>query len=254
MSSRAHQKAAARRQREHAVAAEQRRRNLATLAAVAVAALALVAIVIAVSRSGAEEPPAAAAVQPAAPTARFAGIPQDGIVLGSSSAPATLVEYADLQCPYCGVYGREVLPSVVDKYVRPGHLKLESHVLTFLGEDSVRAGRMAAAAALQNRLWDFTDAFYAVQGEENSGYVTDEFLTEVGTAARVDVDAARAAQDGSHAERVLRDAQETAERLGVQGTPAFYVRRGKGEPQPLEFDELTPEAFAAAIDDALAAR
>ena len=53
---------------------------------------------------------------------------------------------------------------------------------------------------------------------------------------------------------MLRDAQATAERLGVQATPAFYVRRGNGEPQPLELDELTPEAFAAALDEALAAR
>ena len=210
-------------------------------------------MIVVASRTGDDEP-ASAAAAPAATTARFAGIDQDGIALGSPKAPATLVEFADLQCPFCGVYARDVLPSVVERYVRLGQLRLESHVLAFLGEDSVRAGRMAAAAALQDRLWHFTDAFYAQQGEENTGYVTEEFLSQMATAAGADLEAARSARDDPAAARVLRDAQATAERLGVQGTPAFFVRRGDGDLRPVEVNELTPDAFAAALDATLAAR
>jgi protein-disulfide isomerase len=257
MSSRARQKAAARQQRLALEAAErraaQRRRAVVTLVVVTVAALSIVATVVGLSRGGADEP-ARAAPQPAVAQALFAGLEQDGIALGSPAAPATLIEFADLQCPFCGVYARDVLPTVVERYVRSGRLRLESHVLTFLGEDSVRAGRMAAAAALQDRLWEFTDAFYARQGEENSGYVTDAFLADVGSAAGVDLDAARGAQDGPKATKLLEDARAGAERLGVEGTPAFYVRRGDGTPRALEVSELTPEAFAAELDSALAQR
>src|SRR3954454_4688045 len=77
--------------------------------------------------------------------ARFAGLPQHGTTLGSASAPATLIGFADLQYPFCGRYGREVLPSVVDGYVRPGKLGLELNLLTFLGEDSVRAAEAAGS-------------------------------------------------------------------------------------------------------------
>jgi hypothetical protein len=38
----------------------------------------------------------------------LAGIPQRGNVLGSPTAPVRLVEYADLQCPYCALYARDV--------------------------------------------------------------------------------------------------------------------------------------------------
>jgi protein-disulfide isomerase len=257
ISSRARQKAAARQQRLALEAAQRRaahrRRAVVTLVAVTVAALSVVATVVGLSRGGADEP-ARAAPQPAATHALFAGLEQDGIALGSPTAPATLIEFADLQCPFCGVYARDVLPSVVERYVRSGRLRLESHVLTFLGEDSVRAGRMAAAAALQDRLWDFTDAFYARQGEENSGYVTDAFLADAGTAAGVDLGAARRAQGGSAATKLLEDSRAAAERLGIEGTPAFYVRRGDGTPRPLAVSELTAEAFAAELDAALAQR
>ena len=180
----------------------------------------------------------------------MAGITQDGIALGDPAAPATLVEFADLQCPFCGVYGRDVLPTLLDRYVRPGKLRLELHVLTFLGEDSVRAGRVAAGAAAQDRLWSFTDAFYANQGEENSGYVTDEFLRSTTAAAGVDLDAALADEG---APGVLERARAEAERLAVQGTPAFFLRHGDGELEPLEFDDMTPQAFVSALGAALTA-
>ena len=147
------------------------------LAAVALLALAVVVAAVLISQPGRESDATAAA-----PASNFDGIPQDGIALGSPKAPAVLTEFADLQCPFCAAYARDVLPTVVDRYVRSGRLRLELHVLTFLGEDSVRAGAMAAAAAQQDKLWPFADAFYRSQGAENSGYATDDFLRGIGEA------------------------------------------------------------------------
>jgi protein-disulfide isomerase len=245
MSSRVEVKAAARQRRLEREAlqrrAAERRRNLGRLAAIAVAAVAIVATAIAFTRPQDDPPPAPAA-------SALAGIPQDGITLGSPSAPATLIEFADLQCPFCADYSRAVLPTVIDRYVRTGKLKLELQVMTFLGEDSVRAGQMAGAAAEQDRLWDFTDAFFLAQGQENSGYVTDDFLREIGTAAGLDVDRAMSRRE----QQDVQGAQTLADELGVQSTPSFLLRTGDGEPRPVAPEELTPEAFTAALDEALA--
>lgn len=154
---------------------------------------------------------------------RFAGIEQDGIALGRPAAPATLVEFADLQCPFCAVYATDVLPTVLDRYVRKGKLRLELNLLTFLGGDSVRGGKLAAAAAAQDRLWDFTDGFYAQQGTENTGYADDAFLREVATRAGLDADAAFAARNG--AQGVLDTAQGEADRLGVRRRPRSSCAR-----------------------------
>jgi protein-disulfide isomerase len=248
------QKAAARRRREALETAERRatrrRRRLVQLALVTVAALSLVATTIYVTRSDDKRRPATRSEV----AARFAGVPQDGIALGAATAPVTLVEFADLQCPFCAVYARDVLPTVVERYVRPGKLRLELNVLTFLGEDSVRAGRVAAAAAQQGRLWSFSDAFFGAQGTENTGYATDDFLRDIGTAAGLDVETALDRRDDPAVDRLLADAQDAADRLGVSSTPSFFIRRGDGEPRAVEPSDLTPEAFTAALDEALAAR
>lgn len=214
----------------------------------------LVLVAGAVVLSGGRGEPRASTASSAPPSRLFAGLPQEGIALGSAGAPATLVEFADLQCPFCGVYGRDVLPTVVDRYVRPGKLRLELQVLTFVGEDSLRAGRMAAAAAGQNRLWSFADAFYRDQGEENTGYVTDAFLQSTANAAGLDYAKAQEQQDGAAAQQVLDEAQAEAGRLGVQSTPSFLLRTKAGDLRPVEPSDLTPEAFTEALDKALAGR
>jgi protein-disulfide isomerase len=238
------QKADARQRRDEEQRARRRRAVRTRLAIIVAGALTLTAGAVAVSRLGHDK----AVASPAAVSARFAGLEQDGIRLGEPSAPVTLIEFADLQCPFCGQYAREVLPTVIDRYVRTGRLALELNLLTFVGEDSVKGARVAAAATRQQRFWDFTDAFYAAQGPENSGYVTDEFLERTTGAAGVDLEAARAA--GPTADRVLGQAQRAADRLGATSTPMFFLRRGHDE-TPLVIEDLSAETFTAALDEAL---
>jgi protein-disulfide isomerase len=255
MSSRVERKAAARAARLAAEDAarrhEARQRALVRLGAVV--GIALVVVAAAVLLSSRADTPAAA--QPAEATTLFDGLPQDGIALGSPDAPVTLVEFADLRCPYCAVYARDVLPTVVDRYVRPGRVRLELHLRTFLGEDSHRGAVLAAAAARQARMWPFVDAFYRNQGTENSGYATDDFLRGIAEATDgLDVQRALADRDHPSTEQALARGEQLASKLGSDSTPAFYMRRGDGPLQSVEPSDMTPEAFTAAFDDALAAR
>ncbi len=261
MSTKAERRASARAARGERERAErraaERKRRLLQLGGV-VAAAAAVVVVAAVLLGGGESastPPSGG--EPSAEQSRevgamFAGIPQRGTVLGDPSAPATLTEFADLQCPFCAEYATDVLPTVIRDYVRPGRLKLDLQLMSFLGPDSARAARMAAAAGTQNRMWPFTELFYRNQGEENSGYATDAFLRRIGSGVPgLDVERALRRRSSPAAARALEGGTRAAARAGVTSTPTFLVTRGGGRPEALELQTLTPGEFTDKLDAAL---
>ena len=227
-------------------AREARGRRLKRLSVAAVAATVLVVTAVAVSSSsgGTARTTAAASV--------FAGVPERGGVAGAETAPLTVTEYVDLQCPVCARAAHDTLPSVVRDYVRSGKVKLAARTLHFLGPDSVRAARVAAGAESQGRLWPFLESFYARQGTENSGYVTDGFLREVAEAAGVDAREALSEADTSFATGRLARATADASRLGIDATPTLTVRRGDGPERVLNANPLDAASVAAALDRELA--
>jgi protein-disulfide isomerase len=183
--------------------------------------------------------------------ALYEGIPQNGIRLGRPGAPATLVEIADLQCPFCAQYSVEALPTIVDDYVRTGRIAYELHTRSFLGRDSVRAAGAAAEAADQNLMYQFVDLFYRNQGPENSGYADADFMRQIASQVEgLDVDAVVAAADDPLSYPAVRRNELFARRIGSTGTPDFYLRRD-GQLSPLQVQGTAPEDYAAALDAAL---
>ena len=181
------------------------------------------------------------------------GIPQDGIALGEADAPVTLVEYADLQCPFCAEWSRTTFPELVQEYVRDGRLRIEFRGLTFIGPESEDALRAALAAGEQGKLWNVVDLIYVNQGAENSGWVTDDFLRAIGEAVPgLDVDRMMEARDSAEATATMEEAAASAQSDGVTGTPAFLLGETGGELSALEISSLGPEEFRAAIDELLA--
>jgi hypothetical protein len=69
-------------------------------------------------------------------------------VLGNPNAPVTMIEFADLQCPFCRDYALNALPAIVQEYVRPGKVKLVFGGISFLARLGDRtAGRLRRRAA-----------------------------------------------------------------------------------------------------------
>jgi protein-disulfide isomerase len=230
------------------------RRRAALVRLAILVALAGIAVAIAVGLSAGSGP---SSTSQRGPTARkapsLAGIPQAGVTLGRPRAKMTLIEFADLQCPFCGQYSTDVMGTVVDRYVRSGRLRYELRLRSFLGADSLRAAGAAAAAAKENRLFQFADAFYARQRAENSGYVTDGFLRTVAKAAGADPAAVVAGAASARRQPLVLAAERLATSLGSTSTPAFYLRVPGGRLVPVEPSALTPAGFTAALDQALAA-
>jgi protein-disulfide isomerase len=248
-------------ERAHAAAAARRRR-LTIVLGVLGAAVAIVVVAIVVSSGGgsnkaSDRPAAAQSATGAIPgqkesAAMLGGISQHGIYLGRADAPVRFVEFADLQCPFCRQYTLQTLPVLVQDYVRTGKVRMEFRNLSFIGPDSVKAGRAAAGATQQNRLWNFADVFYYNQGEENSGYVTSSFLDKIYNASGVDAAKASAFAGSAASQAPLGAANTMAQRYSVNSTPSFLVGKRGGGLAKLDVSPTDTAGLKKAIDAQLA--
>lgn len=227
---------------------DTRKRNLLIAAAGAVAVVAILIVVSVVVAGGGDS---GTTTTSTASSALFAGIPQNGTELGAKDAPVTFIQFEDLQCPICRSYQEDGFSAIVQDYVRPGKVKLRFAGIPILGQDSEKALRYALAAANQGKLWQYVAALYANQGEENSGWVTDDLLEQL--AGEVGLDWTQLKTDAA-SEKVTRQAQATlaeADRLGVPGTPTFFVKVGDGAPYAVQPNSFAIDAFRPIFADAL---
>ncbi len=180
------------------------------------------------------------------------GIPQHGSVLGNPKAKVRMLQFEDIQCPICKQYTDAALPAIVSEYVRTGKVQLDFRGLAFLGPDSDTALRTIIAAGFQNKLWEVAGLFYAAQGKENSGWVTDAKVDEI-LAQVPGLDAAKvksqANSDAVNQEAAAVKGEATV--LKLQGTPTFAISIAGAKPYAIQVQTLTPDAFRPALDDAL---
>lgn len=233
--------------------AARRARRLWLLGATFVVAAVLVGIAIAVS--GDDEGSGTTTGKPEGPDealALYEGIPQKGSELGNPDAQATLTEFADLQCPFCAEYGRDVFPEVVRKLVRTGKLKIVFRTLKFIGDDSEEAARMAHAAGQQNKLFQFVDLVFRNQGIEGSGWVDDAYLRRIGEAVGIDVERAMGVRGSAAVTAELDRAITEGKAARVESTPWFVLTREGGEPERFEGDTSNAAAFTGALEQAIA--
>ena len=135
---------------------------------------------------------------------------------GAREAPVTIVEFSDFQCPYCAK-----MAPVVDQFLAAygdqvrfvyRHLPLNIH------PQANKAAEASLCAHEQDRFWEMHDAMFA---DQRALAIADL----KNTARSLGMDGAKfdeCLDSGRHAEAVAADA-EAARKLGITGTPAFFV-------------------------------
>jgi protein-disulfide isomerase len=243
-----------------AAGAERRKRLTQLGIVVAVVVVAIVVVLIATGGSGKSKPVTAAVKNETTTSVNqlLANIPQSGKTLGNPNAPVTLQYFGDLECPICKEFTLGALPTIIQKWVRSGKVKIEYHSLeTATREPEVFKTQQVAALAAgkQNKMWPFVETFYHEQGEEDSGYVNEKYLQGIAqqvpglnlatwTAAR---------NNPVLASEITSDAQ-AANNVGFTGTPSFLIGKTGSTPSKLEYSSLTdPTGFNEAIEKQLKA-
>jgi protein-disulfide isomerase len=186
--------------------------------------------------------------------AEFKGIPQSGTTLGWPSAPVTMVEYIDLQCPICQQFETQVFPNILQKYVRKKKVKVIVKPWAFIGPDSVRGQDATLAAAQQDKAFNFAQVLYDNQGTENTGWLNDQMVYAI--AASVPGMKTRqlfAERNSTAVNNAAASVSTDAKVNNVTGTPSIFVGRSGKSPTYVTLSGGTDEAsLVKALDAALA--
>jgi protein-disulfide isomerase len=159
-------------------------------------------------------------------------------IAGPSTAPVTLVEYGDYQCPYCG----RAFPIVKEVQRRVGaqlRFVFRNFPLSQVHPHAEHAAEVAEAADAQGKFWVMHDWLYLHQAT-----LEDDELLEGARELGLDADRVRRElDDGSHRPRV-RDDFSGGIRSGVNGTPTFYINGVRHD------DDYALETLLASIERA----
>jgi len=135
---------------------------------------------------------------------------------GPESAPVTIVEFSDFQCPFCS-RAKGTVDEVVKQYGDKVRLVFRHFPLSFHA-DAPKAAEAAACADDQKKFWEYHDKLFANQG----ALKVDDLKKH---AAELGLDTARfneCLDSGKKAELVKKDTA-AGEKVGVSGTPAFFI-------------------------------
>ncbi len=138
-------------------------------------------------------------------------------VLGPESAPATLIEYGDYECPHC----RQLHPIVRELMRRAEGLRCvyRHFPLTKIHPHAVRAAEAAEAAGAQGRFWQMHDALF-----DNDQPLDDERLARSARRAGLDMERfTREMAEGVYAARVEEEFKSALYSDRVTGTPTVYL-------------------------------
>jgi protein-disulfide isomerase len=145
-------------------------------------------------------------------------VPTGAAGFGPADAPVVIVEFVDYQCPYCRKAHAEIVPVLRERFpddvrVEIRHLPLEIHPA------AAAAARAALTANEQGKFAEFHDRLLA----GDSGALG--FGTFVSTAEQLGLDVEafkRDFQTRAVGDKLAEDVL-LARRLGIQGTPGFFV-------------------------------
>ena len=152
-------------------------------------------------------------------------------VVGNPKGDVTIVEFFDYNCGYC----KRALGDVAKLIDSDKKVKVVFKELPIFGKDSEGAARVAIAARKQNKYWEVHRALL-----ERKGKADEAAGLEIAGAAGLNMDQLRRDMASAETKKEMDDVKRIAEKMGIQGTPHFFVadRVIPGAPDNL-FDVMT---------------
>ena len=145
-------------------------------------------------------------------------------ILGSPTAPITIIEFGDYQCSQCYKWYHNTKPAIFENYIDTGKANLIFVDLAILGRDSPKAADATYCAEEQGSYWEFHDLLYTSQESQiDNGWASPERLKAFAFSLGLDMDLFDNCLDsGKFLKRVQFNTNE-AKKQGATGTPTFII-------------------------------
>ncbi len=162
---------------------------------------------------------------------------------GSASAPVTVIEFGDFQCPACGAFATTLEPAIVKDYIDTGKVRFVFHDFPLSQhKNAVPAAEAARCANDQGAFWPFHDLLYARQQEWSDSPQPNMLFASYFAQLKLDGNAfAQCVSSGKHRAEIQQAYQDSI-KAGINSTPTFVI-----DGKPYDATQLR-----GAIDAALA--
>jgi protein-disulfide isomerase len=135
----------------------------------------------------------------------------------------TIDIWEDPQCPVCKVF-EDANGEYLDSLIRDKKATVRFHVLSFLGDESVRAANASFCAADEAQYLDFHHALYTVQSPlENSGFWSNENLVAIGKKIGITSEKFATCVNKGQKVDLVKANYDSMSKYGVRGTPTVFI-------------------------------
>ena len=154
-------------------------------------------------------------LEPPAPFRAEVGV--DGPSSGAADALVTIVEFEDFQCPFCKK-AKDTLQQVLVQYKGKVRLVHRDFPLQPLHPASLKAHEAGRCAEEQGKFWEYRDLLY-----KNAPAAGPEQLAGYASQLGMNLPEFNKCLDSGKFRAVVQKDEDDGNRLGVQGTPAFFI-------------------------------
>lgn len=156
------------------------------------------------------------------------------------NAAVTVTEYGDIQCPACRAAYTQTVEPLLQQFGSRIRLEFKHFPLSSIHQFAMPAAEASECAADQGKFWDFIDVAYVNQAQLNS-----KALEQWGSQLGLDMDLFNRCRNSHIKRKAILAEYEAGGKIGVQGTPTFFVNGKKVQSTIQDIGQAITEAEAS---------
>lgn len=195
--------------------------------AVLLGTVGIAALVVVLAAGTGNQPPSRRAAEPSSPDAK----PAQGDPLisqrtrGAATAPLTIYELSDFQCPFCKRQALETFPEIEREYIATGKVRwiFLNLPITEIHPNAVPAAELAMCAAKVDKFWPIHDLLFTYQSKWSPLKDPAPFLISLVDSAGIPREDILPCLQSREMRALVQSEAEGAARSGVASTPTVYI-------------------------------